>query len=54
VNGDVQTVLECEPVFDYGRKFAEWRYTDKVYHQGVAAAGNCDVELTLTTDLRLG
>jgi GH15 family glucan-1,4-alpha-glucosidase len=54
VNGEVQTVLECEPVFDYGRKFAEWRYTDKVYHQGVAAAGNCDVELTLTTDLRLG
>jgi GH15 family glucan-1,4-alpha-glucosidase len=54
VNGEVQTVLECEPVFDYGQQFARWRYTDKVYHQGVATADRCDVELTLTTDLRLG
>jgi GH15 family glucan-1,4-alpha-glucosidase len=54
VNGEVQTVLECEPVFDYGQQFARWRYTDKVYHQGIATADRCDVELTLTTDLRLG
>jgi alpha,alpha-trehalase len=54
VNGEVQTVVECEPVFDYGRRFAQWSYTDHVYHQGIATAENCDVELTLTTDLRLG
>src|SRR5262249_56577716 len=54
VNGEVQTVVECEPVFDYGRRFARWSYTDHVYHQGVATAEDCDVALTLTPDLRLG
>src|SRR5215471_3304948 len=32
VKGEVQTVMECEPVADYGRKAVSWTYTDKVYH----------------------
>ena len=36
VSGEVQTIIECEPVFDYGRQTANWSYTDHVYHQGVA------------------
>jgi len=54
VNGAVQLVVECEPAFDYGRERSTWRYTDQGYHQGVATAPGSDLELTLTTDLRLG
>jgi GH15 family glucan-1,4-alpha-glucosidase len=54
VNGEVQLVMDCEPVFDYGRQRANWRYTEHGYSQGVARADNADLELTLTTDMRLG
>jgi GH15 family glucan-1,4-alpha-glucosidase len=54
VNGTVQVALDCEPVFDYGRSYAEWSYTDRGYHEGVASAPGTDLRLTLTTDLRLG
>ncbi len=54
VNGEVQTVVECEPVFDYGRRFAKWAYNDHVYHQAVVSAEGTDMALTLTTDMRLG
>src|SRR6201991_4431440 len=29
VSGEVQTVVECEPSFDYGRKAAEWHYDEQ-------------------------
>jgi GH15 family glucan-1,4-alpha-glucosidase len=54
VTGEVQTVMECEPVLDYGRKQVRWSYTEHVYHQARARAEGSDVELTLTTDMRLG
>lgn len=54
VKGEVQTVIECEPVPDYGRAALTWEYTDKVYHQGAGTAANWDMGLTLTTDMRLG
>ncbi len=57
VNGEVQVDLDCEPRFDYGRRAATWRHTDRAYHQGVASAGGSDdtgPELTLTTDFRIG
>ncbi|GAC1323784.1 MAG: glycoside hydrolase family 15 protein [Mycobacteriales bacterium] len=54
VNGEVQVVLDCEPMFDYGRKPAQWSYTDRAYHQGVASAEGVDVRVHLTTDLRIG
>src|ERR1700744_3721787 len=54
VSGEVQTVMECEPVLDYGRKFVSWEYTDRLYHEGVARAEGSDIELRLTTDMRLG
>jgi len=38
VNGEVQLVLDCEPVFDYGRKHVSWEYTAPGYHQGAARA----------------
>jgi alpha,alpha-trehalase len=58
VSGEVQTVMDCEPVFDYGRSLASWEYTGESYHQGVATAVSTeqgsDVQLTLTTDMSLG
>jgi GH15 family glucan-1,4-alpha-glucosidase len=54
VKGEVQTVIECEPVADYGRRSVSWEYTDRVYHQGRAELAGQDLALNLTTDLRLG
>ena len=54
VNGEVQTELECEPRFDYGRIGGTWAYTERGYHEGVARAPGIDLELRLTTDMRLG
>ena len=54
VNGEVQMTVDCEPVFDYGRRPARWSYTGRGYHQGEARAPDVDLTLRLTTDLRLG
>ena len=54
VNGEVQVVLDCEPMFDYGRRPAEWIYSGEAYEQAVARVPGLDLELTLTTDLRIG
>jgi alpha,alpha-trehalase len=54
VQGEVQLVFDCEPAFDYGRRKARWEYTDMGYHQGVARGDTVDLELKLTTDMRIG
>lgn len=54
VSGEVQVALDCEPMFDYGRKPARWTYTERGYHQGLAVADGQALELMLTTDMRLG
>ncbi len=53
-SGEVQTIVDCEPVLNYGQDTVSWSYTENGYHQGVASAPGSDVQLTLTTDLRLG
>lgn len=54
VSGEVQVVMDCEPVLDYGRKHVRWEYTEHGYRQGVARSEDTDLELVLTSDLRLG
>jgi GH15 family glucan-1,4-alpha-glucosidase len=54
VSGEAQVALDCEPIFDYGRKPARWAYTKRGYHQGLATADGQELELMLTTDMRLG
>ena len=54
VNGEVEVVLDCEPVFDYGRQPAKWDYTGSGYHHCAATGDGAGVRLQLTTDLRLG
>ncbi len=46
--------MDCEPVFDYGRKHVRWDYTGEGYYQAVATAEDFDLELTITSDMRLG
>jgi alpha,alpha-trehalase len=52
VNGSVELVMDCEPVFDYGRIPARWAYVGDGYGEAVATAAG--LELRLTTNLRLG
>ncbi|MGB5951321.1 MAG: glycoside hydrolase family 15 protein, partial [Ornithinimicrobium sp.] len=54
VSGEVQTIMDCEPVLDYGRSTVNWTYTGEGYHQAVASATGVDLELTLTSDMALG
>ncbi len=54
VNGEVQVSMQCEPQFDYGRRAAHWSYTDRGYHEGRATAPGIDLQLRLTTDMRIG
>jgi GH15 family glucan-1,4-alpha-glucosidase len=54
VNGEVQMAMDCEPMFDYAQRPGRWDYTDKGYHQGVCDVEGIDLQLMLTTDLRLG
>ena len=54
VNGEMQLTLDCEPVFDYGREYGTWRYTEEGYRQGACTGEGSDVELVLSSDLNLG
>jgi alpha,alpha-trehalase len=54
VNGRVEMHMECEPRVDYGRKGVEWEYAGPGYGKAVARAEGEDLELCLTTDLRIG
>jgi len=54
VNGEVELLMDCEPVFDYGSKPVQWSYTGPGYHDGVATAEGSPIRLGLHTDLQLG
>jgi GH15 family glucan-1,4-alpha-glucosidase len=54
VNGQVEIVMDCEPVFDYGTKQVHWEYTGSGYNDGIATAPGSDIRLGLRTDLRIG
>jgi alpha,alpha-trehalase len=54
VNGAVQLVMGCEPVFDYGRQRGNWSRTDRGYYQAVVRPEDGDLTLTLTADIRIG
>lgn len=54
INGHVEMHVECEPKLDYGRHGVTWAYGDEGYGIGIARAEGHELELRLTTDLRLG
>jgi GH15 family glucan-1,4-alpha-glucosidase len=54
VSGEVQLIMDCEPMRDYGKTPVDWTYTGDSYHQGEARVAGSEAAVTLTTDLRLG
>jgi len=54
VSGEVQVIMDCEPVLDYGRDPVAWTFTGDSYRQGRAEAAHSDLSLTLTSDMLLG
>jgi GH15 family glucan-1,4-alpha-glucosidase len=54
VDGDAEVVLNCLPVFDYGREPGVWSYTGEGYDAATVRAPSSDLELRLTTSMPLG
>ncbi len=54
VNGQVELMMDCEPVFEYGTRRVRWEYTGPGYTDGVATAPDSDLRLHIRTDLRVG
>jgi alpha,alpha-trehalase len=54
VNGSVEITMDCNPVLDYGRARVGWDYGEDGYHQTIGRAEGNDLELRVTSDLRLG
>jgi alpha,alpha-trehalase len=54
VSGEVQTIMDCEPVLEYGTTPVQWEYVGDTYHKARATSANSDVVLTLATDMLLG
>ena len=54
VNGEVQVVADCHPMFNYGVDHAVWEYAGDDYHEVQAADPASGVRLRLISDLRLG
>jgi alpha,alpha-trehalase len=54
INGQVDLMLNCEPVFDYGRTDARWEWLGSGWDAAVATGGPDDPRLRLTTNMRLG
>ncbi len=57
-NGSVQLIMDCEPVFDYGRQRGRWSHTEQGFHQVTISPAGSPGEpaptLTLTSDIRIG
>jgi alpha,alpha-trehalase len=54
INGQVDMVVNCEPVFDYGQIDASWSYAGPGWDVARARGGDDDPEILLTTNMRLG
>ena len=54
VHGSVEVSVDCEPMFDYGRRPARWKHLDGGYHTAGAAPEGGEPALRLDTSLRLG
>jgi len=54
VDGDAEVILNCLPIFDYGREPGTWSYTGDGYDSAVVSAPSGDLELRLTSSMPLG
>jgi alpha,alpha-trehalase len=54
LSGTIDFLVECEPVFDYGRQRGIWRHVAEGYGQAEAAPDSGEPTIRLTSDLNLG
>jgi GH15 family glucan-1,4-alpha-glucosidase len=54
VDGAAEVLLNCLPVFDYGKEVGEWSYTGEGYEAATVRPPGGDLELQLTTSMPLG
>jgi len=54
VSGTAELNLDCDPVFDYGRRSGRWEYQGEGYGDAVVSVDGEDPTLRLTTNMRLG
>ena len=54
VNGAVQMALDCAPAFAYGSKEGRWSYAGDSYYEVACEAEGVELQLKLTSDMRLG
>ena len=54
VNGSVEMVMDCKPMLEYGTQRVKWEYAGEGYSELVGRSPDCETNLRLTTDLRLG
>src|SRR5215207_2950035 len=53
VDGDIELITNCLPVFDYGRDPGMWSYAGEGYDAATVRAPKADLELRLNTSLPL-
>ncbi len=53
IEGRVELVLDCLPLFDYGRVVGSWNYEHDGYETASCVADEGELSLTLTSNLRL-
>ncbi len=54
VDGDAELILNCMPMFDYGREPGAWTYAAEGYEHARVRSDSLDLELRLNTNLPLG
>jgi GH15 family glucan-1,4-alpha-glucosidase len=54
MQGVIDLNMECEPVFHYGQKNADWEYTGPGYSQALAGVDDSELKLALDTSMRVG
>ena len=54
VHGSMDVVVDCEPMFDYGRQPARWSFVGSGYHTAMTVNPETDLTLRFDTNLRVG
>jgi GH15 family glucan-1,4-alpha-glucosidase len=54
IDGEVEVILNCLPLFDYGREPGVWSYAGEGYEEAVAASPDPDLQVRLTSNLPIG
>jgi alpha,alpha-trehalase len=54
LSGTIDFLVECEPVFDYGRRRGVWRHTGEGYGHAEVSSDDNGPAVRLTSDMNLG